>query len=347
MKRIKKISATLLTFTMLASLAGCGSTNTQSGNNSGQADTKPAAESQAAAVDYPTEAIRVIVPYAAGGNTDLNARAVANIVQEKKLLNESMVVSNITGANTMNGCSTVVDAEPNAQTLLCHHTALVGINASGGGEIMYNDMKPVIEIATAPFCIVASKDSGFTNVDEIVEYANAHPGELKMAYIGAGSTTHLTAMLFLSNAGISDKVTTVSYTSGADALTAQLSGEVQLRASVGPDAARYITSGDLTCICVSSADAAAVWEGYPTWSDLGWNVNFYMSQGFYTTKDSPESSVKILTDAVTAACQTEEYAAFCEENGMSPSWLAGDEWTAKLDELYDICKESFDSGILD
>lgn len=335
----KRILAFLLCTLMMLSLASCGGDKAASDNSNDSSTTED--------VKYPTEAIRVIVPYAAGGNTDLNARAVANIVQEKGLLGEAMVVSNVTGANTMNGCSAVTDAEANAQTLLCHHTALLGINASGAGEIMYNDMTPVIEIATAPFCIVASKDSGFTTTEQIVEYANAHPGELKMAYIGAGSTTHLTAMEFLVNAGIADKVTTVSYSSGADALTAQLSGEVQLRASVGPDAARYITSGDLMCICVSSNDdETGIWADYPTWADLGWDVNFYMSQGFYTTKGSPESSIKALTEAVTVACQTEEYAAFCAENGMTPSWTSGDEWTAKLDELYATCKGAFDSGIL-
>lgn len=340
----KRVLSILMVCALFATvLSGCGSKTETPATSEKPADSSASAET---AVKYPTEAIRVIIPYAAGGNTDLNARAVANIVQEKGLLSESMVVSNVTGANTMNGAAAVTDAEANAQTLLCHHTALLGINASGAGEIMYNDMIPVIEIATAPFCIVASKASGFTTTEEIVEYANAHPGELKMAYIGAGSTTHLTAMEFLVNAGIADKVTTVSYSSGADALTAQLSGEVQLRASVGPDAARYITSGDLVCICVSGAGEAEVWADYPTWSDLGWGVDFYMSQGFYTTAGSPESSIKILADAVTAACQTDEYAAFCKENGMSPSWITGDEWTAKLDNLYNVCKEAFDNGIL-
>lgn len=320
-------------------LTGCGGSGTAS-----------SASSSAAAVaddDYPTEVIRVLVPYAAGGNTDLNAREVGNIIDSEKLLPTSFVVSNLTNQNTMEATGGVANAEPDGYTLLCHHTALLGINASGAGDVLYTDLAPVIELATAPFVIVASKESGFASVDQIVEYANANPGELKIGYIGAGSTTHLAAAEFLEKAGIAGKVTPVSYNSGADALNAQLSGEIQLRSSVGPDAARYITSGDLVGITVSGGADAAVWDGIPSWKDLGWDVDFYMSQGFWTTKGTPENRIAILQEAITAANQTEEYAKFCEDNGMAPKWTPGAEWATTLDALYNTCKEAFDSGILE
>lgn len=316
---------------------------------SSASSSSSAASSSAAAVDdgYPTKEIRVLVPYAAGGNTDLNAREVGTLIEQNELLPYSFVVSNLTGQNTMEAVNGVADAEADGYTLLCHHTAWLGINASGAGNTLYTDLDPVIELATAPFVIVASKDSGFTSVDEVVDYANAHEGELKIGYIGTGSTTHLAAMEFLEKAGIADKVTPVSYESGADALNAQLSGEIQLRSSVGPDAARYITSGDLIGLTVSGEAEADVWEGIPSWSDLGWDVDFYMSQGLWTTKGTPQAHVDKLVDAITQTNQTDDYADFCAQNGMSPKWTTGSEWQAKLDSLYETCKEAFDSGILE
>jgi len=333
--------ATVAAAGVLFALTGC--------NGSSPAASSAAEAESSAVVDdgYPSEVIRVLVPYAAGGNTDLNAREVGNIIDAEKLLPTSFVVSNLTNQNTMEATGGVANAEPDGYTLLCHHTALLGINASGAGDVLYTDLEPVIELATAPFVIVANKESGLTTVDEITEYANAHPGELKIGYIGVGSTTHLAAAEFLQKAGIADKVTPVSYNSGADALNAQLSNEVQLRSSVGPDAARYITSGDLIGITVSGGGEADVWKGIPSWKDLGWDVDFYMSQGFWTTKGTPQEHIDVLVEAITAANQTDEYAKFCADNGMTPKWTPGPEWAPTLDALYNTCKEAFDSGILE
>ena len=184
-------------------------------------------------------------------------------------------------------------------------------------------------------------------VEEVVEYAKAHPGELSMAYVNVGSTTHFTTLEFLKESGLADYITLVNYPSGAEALTAQLSNEVQLRGSVGSDAARYITSGDLVCLCVSTSADGPVWEGIDTWADLGWDVDFYMSQGFWTTKGSPASSVQALYDIVAEACQTEEYAQFCLDNGMTPAWTNGSEWSKTLDSLYATCQDIVASGLMD
>ncbi|GEM_PF-476527 len=348
MKKAKLLTVSLALVLFCSVFTACTGTSGPAAGapSSGGSTSAPPPQESSGGADYPTKSIRVIVPYAAGGNTDLNARAVASIMQENKILSQPMVVSNITGANTMDACSAILDADPDGYTLLCHHSSLLAINASGAGRIRYDDMEPVIEVASAPFCIVASKSSGFKTVEEVVEYAKANPGKLKMAYIGAGSTTHLTAMLFLTKAGIADYVNVVSYSNGADGLTAQLSGEVELRASVGPDAARYITSGDLIPLCVSSAASGGVWAGIPTWEELGYGIEFSMSQGFYTTKGTPAESIEILADAVEEVCKTDAYADFCKENGMTPTWTRTGEWKTKLDAIYQICEGAFSSGIL-
>ena len=332
-KNMKKLLAVILATAVPLALAACNDST-----GSGSPDDVP---------DYPTEAVRVIVPYAAGGNTDLNARAVATIIESNKMMSEAMVVTNMPGSNCMDGASAVVRANPDAQTLYCNHIAHLAFNAAGTGDVMYTDMEPVIEIATSPFCVVANKQCGLTTTEEVIEYAKAHPGELSMAYANVGSTTHFTCLEFLKEAGLADYIRLVNYPSGAEALTAQLSGEVQLRGSVGSDAARYITSGDLICLNVSSSAEGPVWEGIDTWADLGWDVDFYMSQGFWTTKGSPESSIDTLYEIVAEACQTEEYAQFCEENGMTPSWRNGEEWAETLDTLYETCVDIVDSGLMD
>ena len=338
---MKKLFVVALTLVMALTVTACGGSTPSSTGET----TKPSEADTPAA--YPTEAVRVIVPYAAGGNTDLNARAVANIVESNKLMSQSMVVTNMPGSNCMDATAAVMKATPNAQTLYCNHTAHMAFNATGTAELMYTELEPVIEIATSPFCVVANTQCGLKTVEEVVEYAKAHPGELSMAYVNVGSTTHFTTLEFLKESGLADYITLVNYPSGAEALTAQLSNEVQLRGSVGSDAARYITSGDLVCLCVSTSADGPVWEGIDTWADLGWDVDFYMSQGFWTTKGSPASSVQALYDIVAEACQTEEYAQFCLDNGMTPAWTNGSEWSKTLDSLYATCQDIVASGLMD
>lgn len=301
---------------------------------------------QAAQADFPTQDIRVIVPYAAGGNTDLDGRAIASIVEKNALLDKLMVVTNITGANTMNAAQTLLDADPDGYSLLLHHTAFIASSAAGTVEITYSDFKPLIECSVQPFVLSVAANSGFATVEELASYANEHPGELTIGYVGTGSTSHLAATIFLQAAGISGKVNMITYSSSSDALTAQLGGELVMRVGPAADSARYVASGDLIALAVSCENEIEVWKGIPTFAELGGELSYACRQGYYVRKEVPQPVCDILVKAITAAVSAPEYAEFCAANGMEPSGLAGEELAAAWDGDYRAIKAIFDSGVM-
>ena len=320
MKKLKMMSLLLV---VLLCLTACGGTTTTEEPSDTSGDTS--SEENSDVVEFPTQDIRVIVPYAAGGNTDLDGRAIANIIDQNSLLSKTMVVTNITGANTMNAAQSLLDAEPDGHTLLMHHTAFIASSAAGTVEIQYSNFKPLIEASIQPFVLSVAASSGFATADDIIQYAKENPGELTVGYVGTGSTSHLAATIFL-----------------------QASGLYELVVRVGPaaDSARYVTSGELVAVAVSNETDIDVWAGVPTFADLGSDISYACRQGYYVRKEVPQEVCDILIQAISQAISTDEYAEFCASNGMEPSGLYGDELQSAWDADYEMIKEIFDSGAM-
>ncbi len=342
---MKKLRITAFVCAALLCLTGC-SAAPASAPAEPLEPRSSSAEVQDGAIDFPTQEIRVIVPYAAGGNTDLDGRAIASIVEKNALLGKLMVVTNITGANTMNAAQTLLDAEPDGHSVLLHHTAFIASSAAGTVEIQYSDFKPLIECSVQPFVLSVAAGSGFATVEEIVAYANEHPGKLTIGYVGTGSTSHLAATIFLQTAGIAGKVNMITYSSSTDALTAQLGGELVMRVGPAADSARYVSSGDLIALAVSCENKIEVWKGVPTFSDLGGELSYACRQGYYVRKEVPNEVCDVLTKAIAQAVAAPEYAEFCAANGMEPSGLSGEELAAAWNSDYEAIKAIFESGVM-
>ena len=341
MKKLKMMSLLLV---VLLCLTACGGTTTTEEPSDTSGDTS--SEENSDVVEFPTQDIRVIVPYAAGGNTDLDGRAIANIIDQNSLLSKTMVVTNITGANTMNAAQSLLDAEPDGHTLLMHHTAFIASSAAGTVEIQYSNFKPLIEASIQPFVLSVAASSGFATADDIIQYAKENPGELTVGYVGTGSTSHLAATIFLQASGIYDNVKMITYSSSTDALTAQLGGELVVRVGPAADSARYVTSGELVAVAVSNETDIDVWAGVPTFANLGSDISYACRQGYYVRKEVPQEVCDILIQAISQAISTDEYAEFCASNGMEPSGLYGDELQSAWDADYEMIKEIFDSGAM-
>lgn len=334
----RRVSVLILAIVMIFALVACAP---NAGGNDSDTDTDSKPQ-----INFPTKDIRVIVPYAAGGNTDLDARKIASIIQIEGMLDEVMVVTNITGANTMNALQALLEADDDGHTLLMHHTALLASNASGAAEIMYNEMKPLIASSLQPFVLTIPADSEFKSVDDIVKFAKEKPNTMTIGYVGTGSTSHLAATLFLQAVGIYDEVKMVSYANAADALPAQLSGEIIMRIGPSADNARYVTSGDIVPLAVSWRSDSHIWEDVPTFKDLGGNVEYPCRQSYYVGIDTPDEVCEILANAIEQAQKTESYAEFCKTNGMTPSSDRGGSLELLLNQDYETVKALFDSGVM-
>jgi tripartite-type tricarboxylate transporter receptor subunit TctC len=180
----------------------------------------------AQAQDYPSRPIRIVVPYPAGGSADLVPRAVVDELRAK--WGQPVLVENRPGAGGNVGAESVYRAEPDGYTLLATPPGPLVVNQNLYRDLRFDPSKfvPVIVLAEIPNVLLVNPKMSAYRVKDIVDYARANPDKLNYGSQGSGTTSHLTAELFKSAAGV--RITHVPYKGSAPAMAALLAGEIDL-----------------------------------------------------------------------------------------------------------------------
>jgi tripartite-type tricarboxylate transporter receptor subunit TctC len=218
--------------------------------------------SGASALDYPTRPVRWIVPYPAGGATDILARLVGNKLSER--LGQQFIIENKAGAGNNIGTETVVNAAPDGYTILLVNPANA-INASLYAKLNFNfirDIAPIGGITRTPNIMTVAKDVPAKTVAEFIAYAKANPGKVNMASSGNGTSVHLSGELFMAMTGV--KMQHVPYRGAAPALTDMLSGQVQVIFDNMPSVISHIKAGSLRALAVTTTERSAELPDIPT-----------------------------------------------------------------------------------
>src|SRR6476619_1303947 len=218
----------------------------------------PAVSRIARAQAYPSRPVRIIVPVAPGGSTDIIARLIGQWLSER--LGQQFVIENRPGAGSNVGTEVVVNAPPDGYTLL-----LVGassaINATLYEKLSFNflrDIAPVSGIISIPFIMAVNPSLPAKTVSEFIAYARANPGKVNMASGGNGTAGHLSGELFKMMAGIN--MVHVPYRGEGPALTDMLGGQVQVMFATVPASIEFIRADKLRPLAVSTATR---WQGLP------------------------------------------------------------------------------------
>ncbi|HEX6006615.1 MAG TPA: tripartite tricarboxylate transporter substrate binding protein [Burkholderiales bacterium] len=215
---------------------------------------------------YPTRPVRIVVPFGAGGPSDLLARTVAQKMSES--LGQQVIVENRGGANGVVGVEVVARSAPDGYTLVLGTTGTHGINASLVPKLPYDtirDFAPIARLGISNYVLVAHPSLPVRTVKELLQLAKARPGELTWA--AGGGVTQLAAELFKHSAGIN--VIVVPYKGNAPAVTATMSGEVSLIFGGIAQAAKLVEAGRLRAIAVSGAQRSPALPGVPTVAESG------------------------------------------------------------------------------
>ncbi|HEY3179414.1 MAG TPA: tripartite tricarboxylate transporter substrate binding protein [Casimicrobiaceae bacterium] len=223
----------------------------------------PHALAQAA---YPTKPVRLVVPFPAGGTTDLLARAAAQKLSEA--WGQQVIVDNRPGAAGNIGAELVAKSAPDGYTLLMGTVGTHAINASLYAKMPYDHVKdftPVILVAGVPNVLVVNPQVPVNTVPELIAYAKANPGKLNFASSGSGTSIHLSGELFKTMTGV--QMTHVPYKGSAPALTDLIGGQVQLMFDNLPSSLAFIKAGKLRAIAVTSTTRAAALPDVPTVAD--------------------------------------------------------------------------------
>jgi tripartite-type tricarboxylate transporter receptor subunit TctC len=227
-----------------------------------------AAIAGAQAPAYPTKPIRLVVPFPAGGATDILAREVAKHLTDA--WGQSVVVDNRPGAGGNIGSELVAKAAPDGYTLEMGTVGTHAINASLYSKMPYDHVKdfvPVILVAGVPNVLEVNPALPVNSVQELIAYAKANPGKLNFASSGSGTSIHLSGELFKVMAGV--QMTHVPYKGSAPALQDLIGGQVQLMFDNLPPSLPQIKAGKLRALAVTSAGRAPALPDTPTVAEAG------------------------------------------------------------------------------
>ena len=227
-----------------------------------------AAIATASAQSFPNRPLRLIVPNGVGGSTDLVARTVASKLAES--LGQQVIVDNRGGSGGIIGSEIVAKAPPDGHTLLVGTIGNLAISPHLYRKLPYDplrDFAPITQLSAAAYMLLINPSLPAKSLREFVTYAKVRPRQLSYASAGNGTGSHLSAVLFLSVAGLD--IAHVPYKGGAQGLTDLIANQVQMMFNGIPASLPHISSGRIRALAVSSAVRATVAPALPTFAESG------------------------------------------------------------------------------
>ncbi len=226
------------------------------------------AHSTASAQAYPSRPIKLIVPFPAGGGTDLIAREVANKVAVAN--GWSIIIDNKPGSGGNLGVDAAAKAPADGYTLVLGQTSNLAINPTLYAKLPYNpekDLTPIVEVASAPLVLVVAADSPYKTLADVVAAAKAKPESLNYASSGSGTVAHLATEMFQKTAAV--KFTHVPYKGAAQGSTDLIGGQIQMYMSSVPTLIGYVKNGKMRALAVTSPKRTADLPSVPTVAESG------------------------------------------------------------------------------
>jgi tripartite-type tricarboxylate transporter receptor subunit TctC len=264
---------------------------------------------------YPERTIRIVVPFAPGGGTDVIARTLAQ--ELAKDLRASVIIENKPGAGTIIGTQTVAASEPDGYTLLMA-TFANAVNPSLNSKLPYDphkDFAAVALIARSFNIVVVNPASPIKSVGDLIATAKADPNKLSYGTFGTGTSAHLAGELFKSMARVN--LTTVPYKGAAPAITDLLGGQIQVMFTTVASAASLIAAGQLRALAVTSAQRSPAFPDLPTVAEAG--VAGYAAEswyGLYAPAKTPGEIVDRLNKSAAKAVQSEAFKKLAVNEGL-------------------------------
>ena len=255
------------------------------------------------AAGFPDRTVTMVIPFAAGGPTDVLGRVMAQRMGE--ILGQTVIVENIGGAGGMTGGKKVADARPDGYTMLL---GTVGTQAQGQTlykKPLYNavtDFTPVALIADVPIVLIVRKDLPVNNLKEFVAYAKANTAKMQFGSAGAGSATHLGCVVL--NTAMGTDIVHVPYKGTGPAMQDLIAGRIDFLCEIISTAKPQIDGGRVKALAIMTKDRSPVEPNLPTTLEQGLDVQAYTWNAIYLPKGAPADVVKKLNETAIAAMTT-------------------------------------------
>lgn len=271
----------------------------------------------APAADYPTRPITVIVPFAAGGGSDVQARLIAKVLAER--LGKPVVIDNRPGAGGSIGTALAARAKPDGHTLLFGSITTFVVEPVIRKDLGYNvlrDFEAITVATTSAAVLVVSAAFPARTVNDLLEMARKRPGELTYASVGPGSTSHLFTEAFKSAAKVD--ILHVPYKGEGPAMADLIGGQVSMMFSSVPAALSHIKAGKLRALAVRSSKRNPSLSGVPALREVGvTGVEIEAWWGFVAPAKTPVDIVARLNKELVAVLNSAQLVEALEKQGVS------------------------------
>ncbi|SNT27024.1 Tripartite-type tricarboxylate transporter, receptor component TctC [Noviherbaspirillum humi] len=309
------------------------------------------AHAQSAAQNYPNKPIKIVVPFTAGGTTDILARAVA--FELSKAWNQQVVVDNRPGAGGNIGTELVAKSAPDGYTLLMGTVGTHGINQALYPKMAFDPVKdfaPVTLVAAVPNVLVVNpalaEKNNITDVKSFIAFAKSRPGKLNMASSGNGTSIHLAGELFKTQT--KTFMVHIPYRGSAPAVTDLIAGQADLMFDNLPSSLPFIKSGKLKALAVTSSKRSPALPNVPTIAETGGELaNFEASSwfGILAPAGTPPDIVQKLQQEIAKSLNTPAVKEKLIGQGADPVGNTPEQFAAHIQaELKKWAKVVKDSG---
>jgi tripartite-type tricarboxylate transporter receptor subunit TctC len=258
----------------------------------------------AAAQTYPAKPITMIIPFAAGGPTDVLGRIMAQRMSE--ILGQQVVVENVGGAGGMTGSKRVADAAPDGYTFVLGTVGTHAQSQTMYKKPLYNsatEFTPVALIAEVPIALTTRKDLPVNDLKEFIAYAKANQSKMQFGSAGAGSATHLGCVLLNYLIGVD--ITHVPYRGTGPAMQDLQGGRIDYLCEIVSTAKPQIDGGTVKAIAIMTKERSKALPNLPTGLEQGTpNLEAYTWNAIFLPKGAPADVVKKLNDAAVQAMKT-------------------------------------------
>ncbi|MGH6791076.1 MAG: Bug family tripartite tricarboxylate transporter substrate binding protein [Pseudolabrys sp.] len=265
---------------------------------------------------YPDKPIKIIVPFAPGGGTDIISRVLADVMS--KDLDTPVIVENKPGAGTIVGSSAAANSAGDGYTLLMA-TFANAVNPSIYAKMpfdMFKAFTPVALVARSFNIVVVNPKLPFKSLQDVIAYAKANPGKLNYGSFGIGTSAHLAGELFKTLAHVD--LTHVPYKGAAPAITDLLSGQIQIMFTTVASAAAYVQGGQLRALAVTSKQRSPAFPDLPTVAEAG--VPDFAAEswyGLYAPAGTPADVIARLNASVAKAIRSGTFSTLEKNEGLT------------------------------
>ncbi len=274
------------------------------------------------AAEFPTKEVQIIIPYAAGGATDLIFRALA--ATTGKYLGKAVIVVNRPGGGGTVGVTEVSQAKPDGYTLLSAITPLTILPHQVKTTFTYQSFEPIINVVKDPGMFLVKSDSPWKNLNEFLDYAKKNPGMITVGNSGAGGGVHLIALAFEKTAGV--KFNHIPFAGGGPSVTALLGGHINAVSVSPPEGIEHVKAGKLRIIALFAEKRFELFPDVPTVKEQG--INFTMGQwrGLAAPKGTPPDVIKKLHDAFKKGMEDPVFVKNAKDMVVNLSYLGPEDF---------------------